>query len=128
MAYADETSQILFSGSDDGICKVSTSLFAISSSEIDSIVSQVWDRRTLVETAARPVGILAGHVDGLTYVDPRGDGRHLITNSKDQSIKLWDMRKFSGSDAQESTKQVVRNHNWDYRWQNMPWRCKRSSD
>merc|ERR1712071_533726 len=58
VAYADETSQILFSGSDDGICKVSTSLFAISSSEIDSIVSQVWDRRTLVETAARPVGIL----------------------------------------------------------------------
>jgi len=103
VAYADETSQIFFSGSDDGICKV-------------------WDRRTLVESAARPVGILAGHVDGLTYVDSRGDGRHLITNSKDQSIKLWDMRKFSGSEAQESTKQVVRNHNWDYRWQNVPWR------
>ena len=84
----------------------------------------MWDRRTLVESAARPVGILAGHVDGLTYVDSRGDGRHLITNSKDQSIKLWDMRKFSGSDAQESTYQVVRNHNWDYRWQNVPWRCE----
>ena len=77
-----------------------------------------------MESAARPVGILAGHVDGLTYVDSRGDGRHLITNSKDQSIKLWDMRKFSGSEAQESTKQVVRNHNWDYRWQNVPWRCE----
>ena len=31
-----------------------------------------------------PVGILAGHLDGLTYIDPRGDGRYLITNSKDQ--------------------------------------------
>lgn len=70
VAYADETSQILFSGSDDGFCKV-------------------WDRRTLSENCeAKPVGILAGHVDGLTFVDSRGDGRHLITNSKDQSIKL----------------------------------------
>lgn len=70
VAYADETSQILFSGADDGLCKV-------------------WDRRTLSEHGeAKPVGILCGHVDGLTFVDSRGDGRHLITNSKDQSIKL----------------------------------------
>jgi WD repeat-containing protein 23 len=70
VAYADETSQILFSGADDGLCKV-------------------WDRRTLSENGeAKPVGILAGHVDGLTFIDSRGDGRHLITNSKDQSIKL----------------------------------------
>ena len=70
VAYADETSQILFSGSDDGLCKV-------------------WDRRTLGENGdVRPVGLLAGHVDGVTFIDSRGDGRHLITNSKDQSIKL----------------------------------------
>jgi len=31
-----------------------------------------------------PVGVLAGHVDGLTYIDPRGDGRYLLTDSKDQ--------------------------------------------
>lgn len=82
----------------------------------------MWDRRTLVESCARPVGIFAGHVDGLTYVDSRGDGRHLVTNSKDQSVKLWDLRRFSSSDAQEHAKQVVRTHNWDYRWQNVPWK------
>ena len=29
----------------------------------------------------------------------QGDGRHLITNSKDQTIKLWDMRKFSAEEG-----------------------------
>ena len=105
VTFADETSHILFSGSDDGLCKV-------------------WDRRTLVESNARPVGTFAGHVDGLTFIDSRGDGRHLISNSKDQTIKLWDLRKFSDSSAQQNTKQVVRTQSWDYRWQNVPWRCK----
>lgn len=104
VAYADETSQILFSGADDGLCKV-------------------WDRRTLSENGeAKPVGILAGHVDGLTFIDSRGDGRHLITNSKDQSIKLWDMRKFSSSEATQRTRNLVQNRNWDYSFQNVPWR------
>ena len=47
------------------------------------------------ESRPRPVGTLAGHADGITYIDPKGDGRHLITNSKDQSVKLWDIRQFS---------------------------------
>ena len=33
-----------------------------------------------------------GHVDGIAFLDPKGDGRHLISNSKDQTIKLWDIR------------------------------------
>lgn len=48
----------------------------------------------------KPVGVLAGHMDGVTYIDSRGDARHLISNSKDQSIKLWDIRVFSSSSAQ----------------------------
>jgi len=46
------------------------------------------------------------------------DTRYLISNSKDQSIKLWDMRRF----ADESTIQKSRaisnnmNHGWDYRY------------
>ncbi|XP_046454954.1 DDB1- and CUL4-associated factor 11-like isoform X2 [Daphnia pulex] len=104
VAYADETSQILFSGADDGLCKV-------------------WDRRTLAENGeAKPVGILGGHVDGLTFVDSRGDGRHLITNSKDQSIKLWDMRKFSGNEVQQKTRMLMNAQSWDYSFQNVPWR------
>lgn len=101
MAFADVTTHILASGGDDGVCKI-------------------WDRRALRESRPVPVGILAGHVDGLTFIDPRGDGRHLITNSKDQSIKLWDLRRFSPSDAVEETRRTVRNQNWDYRWQGVP--------
>ena len=45
------------------------------------------------------------------------DTRYLISNSKDQSIKLWDMRRF----ANDSTIQKSRiasnavNRVWDYR-------------
>ena len=31
----------------------------------------------------------------------QGDGRYLISNCKDQSIKLWDVRKFSSQSALE---------------------------
>eukprot|EP00090_Calanus_glacialis_P045668 TRINITY_DN863_c0_g1_i4.p1 TRINITY_DN863_c0_g1~~TRINITY_DN863_c0_g1_i4.p1 ORF type:complete len:527 (-),score=158.04 TRINITY_DN863_c0_g1_i4:73-1653(-) len=101
VCFVDETTHVLASGGDDGLCKV-------------------WDRRALREDDPRPVGVLAGHVDGITYIDPKKDGRHLITNSKDQSIKLWDIRKFSTTDAIESGKQAVSNQRWDYRWQRVP--------
>ncbi|KAJ1523384.1 hypothetical protein ONE63_001250 [Megalurothrips usitatus] len=101
VAYADNTSHILYSGSDDGLCKV-------------------WDRRTLSESDPQPVGVLAGHQDGITFIEPRGDGRHFLSNSKDQTIKLWDVRKFSSEDAQEETRQHVASQNWDYRWQKVP--------
>ena len=85
---------------------------------------QVWDRRMLSESDPHPVGILAGHMDGITYIDPRGDGRHLLTNSKDQTIKLWDVRAFSDHSAEMNTRKAVANQNWDYRWQRVPKRCK----
>ena len=40
----------------------------------------------------RPSGSLAGHLEGITHISSRGDGRYFISNSKDQSIKLWDIR------------------------------------
>lgn len=49
VAFADSSSQLLFSGSDDAVCKV-------------------WDRRTLREDRPRPVGELAGHRDGITFI------------------------------------------------------------
>lgn len=61
------------------------------------LLIKVWDRRALNEKKPKPVGLLAGHIDGITYIDPKGDGRHLISNCKDQTIKLWDMRVFSPS-------------------------------
>lgn len=101
VSFADESSQILFSGSDDGLCKI-------------------WDRRTLQESDPRHVGILAGHLDGITFIDSRGDGRYLLSNCKDQSIKLWDMRHLSSKKAQDETRQCVARQDWDYRWQQVP--------
>lgn len=101
VAFADGTSQILYSGGDDGLAKV-------------------WDRRTLSEANPKPVGFLAGHMDGITFIDSRGDGRHLISNSKDQSIKLWDVRRFSEADGQTNTLKAVHDQTWDYRWQAVP--------
>lgn len=108
VTFADSSSQILISGADDGLCKV-------------------WDRRQLNESCPYPVGILAGHSDGITHIDPRGDGRHLITNSKDQTIKLWDMRKFSNEEGVEATKHAVAGQRWDYRWQPVPRKSMRRS-
>lgn len=31
---------------------------------------------------------LSGHRDGITSIDTRGDGRYVLTNSKDQTIKV----------------------------------------
>ncbi|XP_022091921.1 DDB1- and CUL4-associated factor 11-like [Acanthaster planci] len=106
--FADESSQILFSGGDDGLCKV-------------------WDRRMLSDTQCDPVGMLAGHTDGITCVDSKGDGRHLITNSKDQSVKLWDLRVFSPASAVANCKRAVAGQHWDYRWQQVPRRSRRKN-
>lgn len=31
----------------------------------------MWDRRTLKEAEATPVGVLAGHSDGITFIDTK---------------------------------------------------------
>lgn len=38
-----------------------------------------------------------GHLEGITFVDSRNDGRYFISNGKDQTIKLWDIRKMSSN-------------------------------
>ena len=101
VCFLDSSTQVLASAADDGLCKV-------------------WDRRALREDDPVPVGELAGHVDGLTYVSPKGDGRYLITNSKDQTIKLWDLRKFSGRSAVEESRRAVTGQRWDYRMHKIP--------
>ena len=40
----------------------------------------------------REVGAFVGHIEGLTYLDSKGDGRYILSNGKDQSMKLWDLR------------------------------------
>ena len=101
VSFVDETTHLLASGGDDGLV-------------------MVWDRRSLRQDNPIPVGVLAGHSDGITYIDPKMDGRHLISNSKDQCIKLWDIRKFSSQTAIEQSKVVIADQKWDYRWQRVP--------
>jgi DDB1- and CUL4-associated factor 11 len=49
VAFADQTSHILYSGGDDGIIRV-------------------WDRRTLSEERPKACGLFLGHKHGIVYV------------------------------------------------------------
>lgn len=71
---------------------------SIQSSEfsVASARSQVWDRRCFV-SKGRPAGVLVGHMEGITFIDSRGDGRYFITNGKDQTTKLWDIRRMTST-------------------------------
>lgn len=101
VAFADETCHLIYSGSDDHLCKV-------------------WDRRCIV-SKTRPAGILVGHLEGITFIDTRGDGRYFISNGKDQTIKLWDIRKMATSVSLSKSKaKKVPSYSWDYRWMDYP--------
>ncbi|PIN03740.1 WD40 repeat-containing protein [Handroanthus impetiginosus] len=97
VCFADESGHIIYSGSDDNLCKV-------------------WDRRCFM-TKGQAAGVLMGHLEGITFIDTRGDGRYLISNAKDQSIKLWDIRKMS-SNVNYTPRRLYAE--WDYRWMEYP--------
>ena len=101
VCFADKLSpHILYSGSDD--CTI-----------------KVWDTRSLGD--GREAGAFVGHTEGLTYIDSKGDGRYILSNAKDQSMKLWDLRmamstsRFHDVDATAATRN--RDDGYDYRWQ-----------
>ncbi|CAI9300542.1 unnamed protein product [Lactuca saligna] len=77
--------------------------------------------RRCFRSKGKPAGILMGHLEGITFLDSRGDGRYFISNGKDQTIKLWDIRKMS-SNATRSP--GFRNYEWDYRWMDYPLRAR----
>ncbi|KAI3903056.1 hypothetical protein MKW92_012113 [Papaver armeniacum] len=92
VCFADESGHLIYSGSDDNLCKV-------------------WDRRCFKEEG-KPAGTLVGHLEGITCVDSRGDGRFFISNGKDQTIKLWDIRRLSSNVHCHGR---FKNLEWDYR-------------
>ncbi|KAM1086778.1 hypothetical protein EV1_012420 [Malus domestica] len=96
VCFADETGHLIYSGSDDNLCKV-------------------WDRRCLM-TYGQASGVLMGHLEGVTFIDSRGDGRYLISNGKDQTTKLWDIRKMSS----RAMYPRLTDRDWDYRWMEYP--------
>ncbi|EGD79292.1 WD repeat domain 23 [Salpingoeca rosetta] len=93
VAFADESTNVFISGSDDAICKV-------------------WDRRTIDGSRASPVGAFRGHTHGITFIDSKNDGRYFISQGKESSIKLWDMRAMQTE--QEAQPPLIRM--MDYRW------------
>ncbi|EMC98014.1 hypothetical protein BAUCODRAFT_32020 [Baudoinia panamericana UAMH 10762] len=96
VCFGDKLSpHILYSGSDDTTLKV-------------------WDRRSLA--SMRPAGMFLGHTEGLTYIDSKGDGRYVISNGKDQTCKLWDLRKMINTDVAERINPQNYTTNFDYRF------------
>ena len=99
-ANRDE-SQVVFTGSDDSLIKI-------------------WDKRDLQR---KPQGVLLGHREGITHISSKGDGIHLISNSKDQTLKLWDIRTMcSSSEASRFQKENRYQTHFDYRWEDYPLR------
>jgi WD40 repeat protein len=102
VCFANEDSNLVLSSGDDGLVKL-------------------WDRRTMgYEGEEKPVAIFAGHRDGITFIDSRHDDRYFLTNSKDQSIKVWDLRIHSSRTGIDATRRSVKGQKWDYRWQYLP--------
>ncbi|WWD22662.1 hypothetical protein CI109_107155 [Kwoniella shandongensis] len=103
VCFADESStNILVSGSDDGYVKV-------------------WDRRSL--SSSTPSGILVGATEGITYTSPKGDGRYIVVNSKDQAARLYDLRKMRSHSEFESEPDAVARYgqsSFDYRHMRYP--------
>ncbi|TXT13148.1 hypothetical protein VHUM_01549 [Vanrija humicola] len=103
VCFADESStNILISGSDDGYVKV-------------------WDRRSL--SSHTPSGVLAGATEGITYTAPKGDGRYIAVNSKDQAARLYDLRKMRSWSEFENEPDAVERwgcHRYDYRSMKYP--------
>lgn len=104
VAVGDAGGQLLLTGGDDAVCRL-------------------WDRRCLREDRPKEVAALAGHRDGVTFIHPRGDGRYLVSNSKDQTAKLWDLRRPAGPGGVEAARRAVSRQSWDYRWQRAPRRA-----
>ncbi|KAK1758425.1 WD repeat domain-containing protein [Echria macrotheca] len=99
VCFADKMSpHILYSGSDDCTLKV-------------------WDTRSLGD--GREAGAFVGHIEGLTYIDSKGDGRYILSNGKDQSMKLWDLRMAMSTARFEELNpmRVTRGHSYEYRWE-----------
>ncbi|PSN70259.1 WD40 repeat-like protein [Corynespora cassiicola Philippines] len=111
VCFGDSQSpHILYSGSDDTTIKV-------------------WDRRSMGD--GREAGVFLGHTEGLTYVDSKGDGRYVLSNAKDQTAKLWDLRKMMSKDKADrvdtnayTSHFEYRSNSFDYRlWRPHPHDC-----
>lgn len=102
-----ETSNLLYTGSDDCFVKV-------------------WDRRALGSNGTRPAGVFIGHQEGVTNVASKGDGIYLASNGKDQLLKVWDIRKMQEYSDFVNMKPLREARGFDYRMQQYPYTNKQT--
>ncbi|EFE39713.1 hypothetical protein TRV_05575 [Trichophyton verrucosum HKI 0517] len=96
VCYGDKMSpHILYSGSDDSTIRVC-------------------DRRSMAD--GREAGVFVGHTEGITFVDSKGDGRYVLSNSKDQTMKLWDLRKMMTTAKFDGMNHIRYSTGFDYRF------------
>ncbi|KAF3541274.1 hypothetical protein F2Q69_00021595 [Brassica cretica] len=88
-----EGRELVAGSSDDSIYVYDLEANRVS---LRTVAHTVWDRRCLIGRD-KAAGVLVGHLEGVTFIDTRGDGRYFISNGKDQTIKLWDIRKMSAT-------------------------------
>ena len=99
---------------------------ACSSVSYSDEIPALRDRRSL-GTAQKPSGVLVGHTEGITYVSSKGDGRYVISNGKDQALRLWDLRRMRSS---EEFDEIGHNEyhisGYDYRYVRLTFLTKRA--
>jgi WD repeat-containing protein 23 len=95
------STHVFFSGSDDSLIKV-------------------WDRRSMRNGHGTAAGVLVGHTEGITYVASKGDGRYCLSNGKDQTMKLWDIRMLMSEQEVSQLPRVDYRASWDYRYMRYP--------
>ncbi len=85
----------------------------------DDCTIKVWDTRSSATRAPRAPSSATSK--GLTYLDTKGDGRYVLSNAKDQTLKLWDLRmalstaRLEELDATRITDE--RPDPYEYRWE-----------
>lgn len=91
--YIDKAENLILAGSDDGNCRV-------------------YDVRSQSDN---PVQFLAGHSSGITYAEGNSSGTYVLSNSKDQTVKLWDLRNVT-----TTSEDAVSPIDFDYRVSEFP--------
>ncbi|KAI0003806.1 WD40-repeat-containing domain protein [Russula compacta] len=87
----------------------------------DDTFLKVWDRRSL-GSSQKPSGVLIGHTEGIANVSAKGDGRYVISNGKDQALRLWDLRKMrTNAEYEDVAHDIIYGiRGYDYRYGGYP--------